>query len=113
MSTEEEIQQRNAQENRDRLEYFRHEVFKSVAGMVYTPETQPLEVRLFNFTETLACELKDFREQVEQRNSALVAALKRYGCHRYDCNHNFIKSAKIDHTCTCGLEQALASAEGK
>jgi hypothetical protein len=48
---------------------------------------------------------------LKKQNAALVAALKKYGRHDFDCNWNVTKSAKIVHTCTCGFDNALANAK--
>jgi hypothetical protein len=48
--------------------------------------------------------------QMAENTAAIVAVLKWYGNHRWDCNWNVTKSAQINHTCTCGFEKALADA---
>ena len=44
-------------------------------------------------------------DRLTEDNAALVAALKKYGGHRSTCDYKY--------SCSCGLTQALASAEGR
>jgi uncharacterized protein YjfI (DUF2170 family) len=61
--------------------------------------------------EAFAIVLEHQMKIIETSNAALVAALKKYGRHDFDCNWNVTKSAKIVHTCTCGFDNALANAK--
>ena len=62
--------------------------------------------------EAFAIVLEHQMKIIETSNVALVAALKRYGSHDWDCMDNMmVSNPHFVQKCTCGFDNALANAK--